>query len=151
MVSESRLESKLSFGECRCWAPLSRTASSFEGNAFESSPILAMLCMPPGMALGVRSKQGRSPRVAAGRKGVLTMHYRPKSVAALQICLAGLPDRMRVEVDPDIEVSAKTVGELRNVTVWSDHYAIATPQDRDPKHSVKVSKASHATRTSPKP
>jgi hypothetical protein len=79
------------------------------------------------------------------------MHYKPKSVAALHICLAGLPDRMRVEVDPGVGVSAKTVGELRKVTVWSDHYAVATPQDRDLEHAVKVSKASHATRTSPKP
>jgi hypothetical protein len=78
------------------------------------------------------------------------MHYKPKSVAALHIALAGLPDKMRVEVDPDIEVSAKTVGELREVTTWQDNYCIATPQDRDPENTVKVSKASHATRTSPK-
>jgi hypothetical protein len=82
---------------------------------------------------------------------VPTMHYKPKSVAALHIALAGLPDKMRVEVDPDVRVSAKTVGELRNMTVWPDNCAIATPQDRDPKNAVKVSKASHATRVSPKP
>ena len=79
------------------------------------------------------------------------MYYKPKSVAALHIALAGLPDRMRVEVDPDVRVSAKTVGELRNVTAWSDNYVIATPQQRDREHAVKVSKASHATRVSPKP
>jgi hypothetical protein len=82
---------------------------------------------------------------------VTTMHYKPKSVAALHIALAGLPDKMRVEVDPDVRVSAKTVGELRNVTAWPDNCAIATPQDRDPENAVKVSKASHATRVSPKP
>jgi hypothetical protein len=82
---------------------------------------------------------------------VTTMHYKPKSVAALHIALAGLPDKMRVEVDPDVRVSAKTVGELRNVTAWPDNCAIATPQDRDPESAVKVSKASHATRVSPKP
>src|SRR5262245_46199012 len=31
------------------------------------------------------------------------MRYKPKSIAALQLALGGLPDRMRVEVDPDIE------------------------------------------------
>jgi hypothetical protein len=79
------------------------------------------------------------------------MHYKPKSVAALHIALAGLPARMRVEVDPDVRVSAKTVGELRNVTAWPDNYVVATPQQRDLEHAVKVSKASHATRVSPKP
>jgi hypothetical protein len=78
------------------------------------------------------------------------MQYKPKSVAALQICLAGLPDRMPVEVDQGVMVSAKTVGQLRKVTVWTENYVVATPQDRDVHHAVKVSKASHATRFSPK-
>jgi hypothetical protein len=79
------------------------------------------------------------------------MHYKPKSVAALHIALAGLPDQMPVEADADVAVSAKTVGELRNVTEWPDNCAIATPQQRDIEHAVKVSKASHATRVTPKP
>jgi hypothetical protein len=41
------------------------------------------------------------------------MRYKPKSIAALQPALGGLPDRMRVEVDSDIEILAKTVRELR--------------------------------------
>ena len=44
------------------------------------------------------------------------MRYKPKSIAALNIALGGLPAQMRVEVDSGIEVSAKTVGDLR--TVW---------------------------------
>ena len=35
------------------------------------------------------------------------MRYRPKSAAALQIALGGLPNNMRVEVDPDVGVSAR--------------------------------------------
>ena len=46
------------------------------------------------------------------------MRYKPKSVAALDIALGSLPNRMRVEVDPDIEVSVRTVGQLRKVTAW---------------------------------
>ena len=79
------------------------------------------------------------------------MHYKPKSVAALHIALAGLPDQMPVESDPDAKVTAKTVGELRAVTAWPDNYVIATPQQRDVDHAVRVSKASHATRVTPKP
>jgi hypothetical protein len=47
-------------------------------------------------------------------------------------------------------VSAKTVGELRKVTAWSETLVIVTPQEHDPESAVKVSKASVATRFSPK-
>jgi hypothetical protein len=53
-------------------------------------------------------------------------------------------------VDADIEISAKTVSELRKVTVWPQNLAIATPQERYPESAVRVSKATGATRTSPK-
>ena len=78
------------------------------------------------------------------------MRYKPKSIAALHIALGGLPVKMRVEVDPDIGVSAKTVGELRKVTAWSETLVIVTPQERYPESAVKVSKAGVATRFSPK-
>jgi hypothetical protein len=57
---------------------------------------------------------------------------------------------MRVEVDSDIEISAKTAGELRKVTAWPENLAITTPQDGYPDSGVRVSKVSVATRTSPK-
>ena len=50
------------------------------------------------------------------------MRYKAKSVAALQLALVSLPDEMQVEVDPEIEVSAKTVGDLarwrHGVRIW---------------------------------
>ena len=79
------------------------------------------------------------------------MRYKPKSIAALHIALGRLPDRMQVEVDPDIGVSAKTVAELRKLTAWPEHLAIATPLDPHPGSIVSVSKASVATRVVPKP
>jgi hypothetical protein len=57
---------------------------------------------------------------------------------------------MRVEADAGIGVSAKTVGELRKVTTWSENLVITTPQERHPESAVKISKATVATRTSPK-
>jgi hypothetical protein len=77
------------------------------------------------------------------------MKYKPKSIAALHIALGGLPDKMRVQADPDIRVSAKTVGELRKVNAWPDNLVIATPQERDSGSAVRVSKASVATRPKP--
>jgi hypothetical protein len=79
------------------------------------------------------------------------MRYKAKNVAALQTLLGSWPDRMRVQVDPDIGVTAKTVGELRKVTAWPENLAITTPAEPDPESTIKVSKASVATRTSPKP
>jgi hypothetical protein len=79
------------------------------------------------------------------------MRYKAKSVAALQLALGNLPAKMRVEVEPDIGVSAKTVGDLRKVTAWPENLAITTPLERDPEGTVRVSKVSAATRTSPKP
>jgi hypothetical protein len=79
------------------------------------------------------------------------MRYKPKSTAALHIALGGLPDKMRVEVDRGIGVSAKTVGELRKVKEWPENLVITTPQERHPESAIKLSKASVATRVSPKP
>jgi hypothetical protein len=78
------------------------------------------------------------------------MQYRPKNIASLHIALGGLPDKMRVEVDRDIGISAKTVGELRKVTAWSENLAITTPQERHPESVPKISKVRVATRFSPK-
>lgn len=77
------------------------------------------------------------------------MRYKPKSVAALDIALASVANQTPVEVDPGIAVSAKTVGELRKVTVWPENLAIITPHGHA-GGAVKVSKANVATRTSPK-
>ena len=77
------------------------------------------------------------------------MQYKVKSIAALDIILDGLPNEMRVEVDPGIGVSARTVGQLRKLTAWPGNLAVITP--RDPQRAVKVSKANVATRVSPKP
>jgi hypothetical protein len=78
------------------------------------------------------------------------MKYKPKSVAALHIALGGLPDKMRVQTDRDIGVSAKTVGQLRKVKAWPENLAIAVPRERLPGSVVMVSKVTVATRFPPK-
>ena len=77
------------------------------------------------------------------------MRYKPKSTAALEIALGGLPNKMPVELDPGVGVSAKTVGELRNVTAWPENLVITTPHECYPGSAVKVSKASGAKRATP--
>jgi hypothetical protein len=78
------------------------------------------------------------------------MQYKPKNVAALHIALGGLPNRMHVEVDREIGISAKTVGELRKVAVWPENLVITTPQERSSESAIRVGKATHATRVTPK-
>ncbi len=78
------------------------------------------------------------------------MQYKPKSLTALQVALGGLPDGMHVEKDRDIDLSAKTVGELRKVTAWPENLVITTPQERHSESAIRVSKATHATRVTPK-
>ena len=48
--------------------------------------------------------------------------YKCKNIAALDIALSGLPAKMRVEADVGTDVSAKTVGELRKMTTWSEKF-----------------------------
>ena len=89
--------------------------------------------------LNRKSQMGGSP-----------IQYKPKSLGALHIALGGLPGNMRIEVEPGIAVSAKTVGELRKVTSWPENLVITTPQERDSQSVVKVSKASVATHYPPR-
>ncbi|HXW48643.1 MAG TPA: hypothetical protein VEK31_04290 [Xanthobacteraceae bacterium] len=84
------------------------------------------------------------------QRGGNPKRYKAKSVVALQVALGGLPDAMHVEADHDIGVTAKTVGELRRVTVWSENLVITTPQERGSASAIRVSKASHAARVMPK-
>ena len=79
------------------------------------------------------------------------MRYKPKSIAALHVALGGLPDKMRVKTDPNVGVSAKTVGQLRKVPAWPENLAVAVPQERFPESVVMVSKVSVTTRYAPKP
>lgn len=78
------------------------------------------------------------------------MRYKVKSMAALRMLLDDLPDRMRVDADPGIGVSAKTVGELRKVDAWPENLAITIPVEHSPQDAIKLSKASVATRVTPK-
>ena len=52
------------------------------------------------------------------------MHYKAKNVAALKTLLGGWPDRTRVECEPGLGVSARTVGDLRKVTAWPENLAV---------------------------
>ena len=79
------------------------------------------------------------------------MRYKVKSIAALDLILDGLPDKMRVEVDRGVGLAAKSVGDLRKLTTWPGNLAIRIPREGDPESIVRVSKANVAGRVTPKP
>ena len=57
---------------------------------------------------------------------------------------------MPVEVDPDIGVKARTVGELRKVKALPENLAITTPPQLYPGGVIKVGRCNVSTRVSPK-
>ena len=79
------------------------------------------------------------------------MRFKPKNVPALHVALGGLPDKMHVEVDPGLGVSAKTVGDLRKMMDWPENLAITVPQEHDLAGAIKISKANVIGRVTPKP
>ena len=79
------------------------------------------------------------------------MQYKPKNVAALHVALGGLPDKMNVEVNPGLGVSAKTVGDLRKMMDWPENLAITVPQEHHLAGAIKISKANVIGRVTPKP
>ena len=79
------------------------------------------------------------------------MRYKPKNIPALHIALGGLPDKMRVEAEPDTHLSAKTVGQLRKFDTWPDNLVLNVPEQHDAASCVKIGKANVKGRVSPKP
>ncbi len=84
------------------------------------------------------------------KSGRACMRYKVKSSAALKLILGDLPDKTRVQVDREVKVSAKTVGDLRKLPDWPEPLALAIPRESDGESVVKVSRPGTATRTSPK-
>jgi hypothetical protein len=78
------------------------------------------------------------------------MQYKPKNIGALHIALGGLPGHMRIDAEPGIGVSAKTVGELRKVTSWPENLVITTPPEHYAESVIKVSRASVVTHYPPR-
>jgi hypothetical protein len=64
------------------------------------------------------------------------IHVQHPSISACDtIVIGGLPAKMKVEADVGTGVSAKTVGELRKVTAWSENLVITTPKEHHPEAS----------------
>ena len=64
------------------------------------------------------------------------MRYPAETIEAMQKRLLTYRDNMRVEVEHDIPVTAKTVADLRALITWPDGLVLNIHIDLDPRLSV---------------
>jgi hypothetical protein len=64
------------------------------------------------------------------------VRYPVETIEAVRKHLLGYRDNMRVEVEYDIPVTAKTVADLRAATTWPAGLVLDIHVDLDPRFSV---------------
>jgi hypothetical protein len=80
---------------------------------------------------------------AADRAGRTNVRYPAETIEAMRQHLLGYRDNMRVEIETDVPVSAKTVADLRALQSWPDGTVLDIHVDLDPRLSVvRVERAS---------
>jgi hypothetical protein len=80
---------------------------------------------------------------AADRAGRTDVRYPAETIEAMRQHLLGYRDNMRVEVETDIAVTAKTVADLRALATWPDGLSLNIHVNLDPRLSVvRVERAS---------
>src|SRR5207248_3514533 len=84
---------------------------------------------PAGFRDGLR-------KAAADRAGRTDVRYPAETIEAMRQHLLGYRDNMRVEVETDIAVTAKTVADLRALATWPNGLALNIHVDLDPRLSV---------------
>ena len=86
----------------------------------------------------------RFPAASHNRARTRTgVRYVANTIEEMQKVLFGYRDNMRVEVETDIAVTAKTVADLRALATWPDGLALSIHVDLDPRLSVvRVERAS---------
>jgi hypothetical protein len=71
------------------------------------------------------------------------MQHSANTIERMKHLLCGYRDNMRVEIENDVPVSAKTVADLRALQTWPDGLLLDIHVDLDPRLSVvRVERAS---------
>ena len=71
------------------------------------------------------------------------MRYSANTIEDMQNLLLGYRDNMRVEIEPGVPLTAKTVADLRALPTWPDGMVLNIHIDLDPRLSiVRVERAS---------
>ena len=64
------------------------------------------------------------------------MRHPANTIEDMKKLLLGYRDNMRVEIESDVPVTAKTVADLRALATWPDGLALNIHVDLDPRLSV---------------
>ena len=71
------------------------------------------------------------------------MRYSANTIEDMQNLLLGYRDNMRVEIEPGVPLTAKTVADLRGLPTWPNGMVLNIHIDLDPRLSiVRVERAS---------
>jgi hypothetical protein len=76
--------------------------------------------------------------------GEPTMRYPAETIEAMRKDLLGYRDNMRVVVEHDIPVNAKTVADLRALATWPSDLILEIHVDLDPRLSVVRVERNHS-------
>jgi hypothetical protein len=76
--------------------------------------------------------------------GEPTMRYPAETIEAMRKDLLGYRDNMRVVVEHDIPVNAKTVADLRALATWPGDLILEIHVDLDPRLSVVRVERNHS-------
>jgi hypothetical protein len=68
--------------------------------------------------------------------GLSDMRHPANTITELKKILLGYRDNMRVEIETDVPLSAKTVADLRALATWPDGLVLNIHVDLDPRLSV---------------
>lgn len=64
------------------------------------------------------------------------MRYSADTIEDMQNRLLGYRDNMRVEIEPGVPVTAKTVADVRALPTWPDGMVLNIHIDLDPRLSI---------------
>ena len=64
------------------------------------------------------------------------MRYSANTIEDMQNLLLGYRDNMRVEIEPGVPLTAKTVADLRALPTWPDGMVLNIHIDLDPRLSI---------------
>jgi hypothetical protein len=71
------------------------------------------------------------------------VRYTANTIEDMQKLVVSYRDNMRVEIEPGVPITAKTVADLRALPTWPDGMALNIHIDLDPRLSiVRVERAS---------
>ena len=71
------------------------------------------------------------------------MRYSANTIEEMHKFLVGYRDNMRVEIEPGVAITAKTVADLRALSTWPEGLVLNIHIDLDPRLSVvRVERAS---------